>query len=590
MKRCPECGRDYNDDSMSFCLDDGSELLFGPASGSEPPAVAGGQFDEPQTAILHSTAAPGEAPTRAHIHTTEQTAILSTGPGAEPRESLDGLPEKHSFSAHRAAKPLAGLVVAVVVFVGGFIGYRYLSSPDSGAINSIAVLPFQNRSGDPNSEYLSDGLAESLIYRLSQLPDLKVSPTSSVIQYKGKDTKVATIASELGVDAVMTGRLAQIGDNLTISVELVDVRNNKLLWGEQYERKMSELLATQREIATTITRKLQLKLSGEETGLTKKYTNNNEAYQLYLKGRFSWNKRSAESLKQAVEFYNQAIEKDPGFALAYAGLAETYAISQNYVAGTPKETMPKTKAAALRALELDDSLAEAHAALGRYFNDYEFDFAGGEKELRRAIELNPKYAIGHLWLGNILMFQKRFDEALVEFKLARDADPLSLIASAEIANGLTAARRYDEAISQASETLKLDPNFFTARYYLGRAYLYKGMPEEAIAEFRKATAPGDRRRVMGLLASALIRSGKRAEAMEIFDQVKAEAATGDVRPYAMAQIYAALGNKEEALVWMERTVAERWQNAFSFAYIPDFDELRSDPRFKAILKRANLPE
>lgn len=574
---------------MSFCLDDGSELLYGPAS--EGPASAGGQFgDEPQTAILHSTAAPSEGPTRAQIHTTEQTASPPSGAEAEPQRSLGELSEKHSFSANRAAQPLIAVAIAVAVLICGFFGYRYFSASGSGPINSIAVLPFQNRSGDPNSEYLSDGLAESLIYRLSQLPDLKVSPTSSVIQYKGKDTKVATIASELGVDAVMTGRLAQIGDNLTISVELVDVRNNKLLWGEQYERKMSELLATQREIAATITQKLQLKLSGEETGLTKKYTNNNDAYQLYLKGRFSWNKRNAESLKQAVEFYKQAIEKDLGFALAYSGLAETYVISQNYAAGTPKETMPQAKAAALRALELDDSLAEAHAALGRYLNDYEFDFAGGEKELRRAIELNPKYATGHLWLGNILMFQKRFDEALVELKLAKDADPLSLIASAEIANGLTAARRYDEAIAQVNETLKLDPNFFAARLYLGRAYLYKGMPEEAIAEFRKATAPGDRRRIMGLLASALIRSGQRAEAMEILDQVKAEAATGEVRPYAMTQIYAALGNKEEALVWMERTVAERWQNAYSFAYLPDFDELRSDPRFKAILRKTNLPE
>ncbi len=578
MKRCPECRRDYYDDTLSFCLNDGTELVYGLSP------------DEPATAIIQSTDAVGEAPTRAQINTTDQTAILPRGSEAEPRRNLGEATEKRSFSANRAAKPLAALIVAVLVLVGGYFGYRYFKSSGGGPINSIAVLPFQNKSGDPNSEYLSDGLAESLIYRLSQLPDLKVSPTSSVIQYKGKDTKVATIASELGVDAVMTGRLAQIGDNLTISVELVDVRNNKLLWGEQYERKMSELLATQREIATTITQKLQLKLSGEETGLTKKYTNNNEAYQLYLKGRFSWNKRNAESLKQAVDFYKQAIEKDPGFALAYSGLAETYVLFASYLAGTPKESMPLSKAAALRALELDDSLAEAHAAYGYYLNLFEFDFAGGEKELRRAIELNPKYATAHAWLGGILVYQKRFDEAIAEQRLAKELDPLSLISSAEIGNTLMYARRYDEAITQENETLKLDPNFFPARFYLGRTYFYMGMEQEAIAEFRKAATSADRQRVMGSLAIALIKTGQRAEAIEILNQLKAEAANGYVRAYLVAQIYAALGDKEEAFAWMERTIADRAQNSFLFAIAPEFDELRGDPRFKAILKRANLPE
>ncbi len=523
MKQCPECGRNYNDDTMSFCLDDGAELLFGPAT-----------MDEPATAILHSTAAPGEAPTRAQIHMTDHTAVLPRGAEAEPQERLGGLSEKRSFSARRA-KPLAALIVAVLVLVGGYFGYRYFKSSGGGPINSIAVLPFQNKSGDPNSEYLSDGLAESLIYRLSQLPDLKVSPTSSVTRYKGKDTEVKQIASELGVDAVMTGRLAQIGDNLTISVELVDVRNNKLLWGEQYERKMSELLATQREIATTITQKLQLKLSGDETGLTKKYTNNNDAYQLYLKGRFAWNKRNAESLKQAVEFYKQAVEKDPGFGLAYSGLAETYVLFGSFLAGTPKESMPQSKAAALRALELDDSLAEAHAAYGYYLNNFEFDFAGGEKELRRAIELNPKYATAHHWLGVIIAYQKRFDEAIAEGRIAKELDPLSLAVSAEIGNSLAYARRYDEAIAQLNETLKLDPNFFQARIYLGRAYLYKGMNQEAIAEFHKATTPAERRRVMGYLTFALIRSGQRAETLEILSELKAEAASGNVSAFSVAQ-------------------------------------------------------
>lgn len=572
MKRCPECRRDYYDDTLLYCLDDGNALLEGPASLS-------GASDEPATAILHSTAAPGEAPTRAQIQMTDQTAVLPMGTG-------DIVPRHRGFDKRLLAIPFLLAIIAL----GGFFGYRYFKPAGGGPINSIAVLPFQNRSGDPNSEYLSDGLAESLIYRLSQLPELKVSPTSSVTRYKGKDTEVKQIASELGVDAVMTGRLAQIGDNLTISVELVDVRNNKLLWGEQYERKMSELLATQREIAATITQKLQLKLSGEETGLTKKYTNNNEAYQLYMKGRFAWNKRNAESLKQAVEFYKQAIEKDPGFALAYSGLAETYVVFPSYLAGTPKESMPQAKAAALRALELDDSLAEAHAALGRYLNDYEFDPAGGEKELRLAIELNPKYVTAHSWLGLVLSWQKRFDEAIAEAKIASDLDPLSLISSAEVGNTFVAAGRYDEAIAQLNETLKLDPNFSAAHFYLGRVYLYKGMEQEAVAQFRKAATPAERQRVMGYLAVALIRSGERTEALEILGELKAEAADGNVPAFSVAQVYAALGDKEEALIWMERTIADRWYLSYRFAINSDFDDLRSDSRFKAILKRANLPE
>jgi TolB-like protein len=290
MKRCPECRRDYYDDTLLYCLDDGNALLEGPATDkSEPPApllpeegwpkagvvgAAGGPFgDGPQTAILHETAAPGEAPTRAQIHTTEQTAVF-------PSSTAD-IPTTKSFDKRLILAPLA---LAVIV-AGAFFSYRYLYPAESGTIDSIAVLPFENRSESADAEYLSDGLAESLNYRLSQLPNLKVSPTSSVMRYKGKGGNLVEIARELGVRAVMTGKLVQRGENLTISIELVDVPNNKLLWGEQYDRKMSDLLATQREIATTITEKLQLKLSGEEKGITKKYTNDNEAYQLYLKGR-----------------------------------------------------------------------------------------------------------------------------------------------------------------------------------------------------------------------------------------------------------------------------------------------------------------
>ena len=327
MKRCPECGRDY-DNSMMFCLDDGTELLYGPASMdgpatailSEPPASAGGQLGR-------------KSATRAQIDTTDQTAVFRTEAEAEHQESLGGLSERQGKLDYRK-RLFLGLGLAVLLVIGGYFGYRYFNPAASRQIDSIAVMPFVNQSGNSDTDYLSDGIAESLIFRLSQLPGLKVSPVSSVIRYKGKEFDAKKIASELGVGAVMSGRLTQRGDNLTISVELIDAANNKIIWGEQYERKMSELLATQREIATAITQKLQLKLAGNETGLTKKYTNSSEAYQLYLKGRFHFAKRTKEDLNKSIEIYEQAVKLDPQFALGYVGIAESWTVIPSFPYGS----------------------------------------------------------------------------------------------------------------------------------------------------------------------------------------------------------------------------------------------------------------
>src|SRR5262249_40834449 len=300
------------------------------------------------------------------------------------------------------------------------------------AIQSIAVLPFENRSGSSDTDYLSDGLADSLIYRLSQLPNLKVSPTSSVMRYKGKETEVAAVAKALQVDAVMSGRLMQRGDDLSISVQLIDARSNKLIWAEQYERKMSDLLATQREIAASIAQKLQLKLAGDEKGITKKYTNSNEAYQSYLRGRFYWNKRTGESLKKSIEYFNQAIDRDPNFALAYSGLADSYVLFPRYAAGPSQEYFPKAKAAAKRAVEIDDTLAEAHTSLAYVLFNYDWNFAESNREFQRAIELNPNYPTAHEWYGETLRDMGRFDEAIAELKRAQELDPLSLVINSDL--------------------------------------------------------------------------------------------------------------------------------------------------------------
>ena len=465
MKRCPECGREY-DLTMSFCLDDGSELLYGPAK-TEPHASAGGHLDnEPQTAILNSTAAPGEAPTRAQINTTDQTAILHTGAEVEPRESPGGGSEKQSPSAHRPAKPqsqkvklLAGLGAALLILVSGFFGYRYFSNADSRQINSIAVMPFENRNSDADTDYLSDGLAESVIFRLTQIPDLKVSPTSSVMRYKGVSTDIAKIASELGVDAVITGRLTKRGDNLNITVELVDARTIESLWGEQYERKLSELLGTQSEIVTEIVSKLQIKLSGEsEKRLAKRFTDNNEAYQLYLQGRYEWNKFSVDGLNKSISLFERAIQIDPTFALAYSGMADSYVnLGVDYV--SPIDTMPKARVAAMQAIALDNSLAEAHTSLGSYKMFFEWDTAGAEEAYEKAISLDPMYANARHFYSHCLQFSGKEAEAIREMKKALELEPLSLINNAELGWVYYLANQNDAAIEQAQKTIAIDPSF-----------------------------------------------------------------------------------------------------------------------------------
>jgi len=491
---------------------------------------------------------------------------------------------------HKLGVMVGSLFVVALLGVGLWFFYFRVSAANK-TISSIAVLPFQNKSSDADTDYLSDGLAESLIYRLSQLPNLKVSPTSAVMRYKGKELDAQQIAKELGVQAVMSGRMIQRGENLSISVELVDAANNKIIWGEQYERKMSDLLTTQREIATTITEKLQLKLSGENAkGITKKYTESNEAYQLYLKGRYLWNQRTGESLKRATEFYNQAIEKDPGFALAYAALAETYVLFANYEVSSPADSMPQSKAAALRALELDDSLAEAHSALGWYLCQYEFDWIGGEKEFRRAIELNPNYATAHQWLASVFAQTKRFDAAQAEIKRASDLDPLSPIIAVNVAFDLWESRRYDEALKQFERTLLLHPDFTVAQQGLCWTYSAMGKSELAITACRKSLDLTKGAWDKGRLSMVLGSAGHTDEAKKLLQELQTESSQRYIPKMALALAHLGLNQKAEALAMIEQDVAEHGYWVGSMGVEPEFDELRSEPRFKALIKRANLPE
>jgi eukaryotic-like serine/threonine-protein kinase len=484
---------------------------------------------------------------------------------------------------------LAALIALLVLVIGaiGLSFYLHARNPEV-AIDSIAVLPFENRSADPDTEYLSDGLTESLIYRLSQLHNLTVSPRSVVYRYKGKEIDSLKAGSELGVRAVLSGRIVQRGDQLTISAELTDVRHHKQLWGEQYERKMSDLLATQREIAREITENLKVRVSGEEQQLASKhYTESNEAYQSYLKGRFYWNKRTAEALKKAIEYFNQAIEKDPRFALAYAGLADCYSVPANPL--SPREKMPKAKAAAMRALELDETLAEAHTSLAGILAAYDWDWTGAEKEFKRAIELNPRYALAHQWYARYLDATGRHDEGIAEARRAQELDPLSLIMNFEVGQAFYFARKYDQAIEQFKKTLELDPNFPPVYSFFPAAYEQKGMYDEAIAGFQKAITlkAGTEGSLFGL-GHVYAVSGKQGEARKVLNELKQRSGQVYVPGNGMALVYAGLGEKDQAFTWLEKAYEER---SFQMQYLkvePRWDSLRSDARFADLLRRIGL--
>ena len=521
------------------------------------------------------------------VPATVSGSVAATAPANDSHSTSSAEYVVSGIKQHK----LAAMLV-LVVLIGGAAGLGlYLRARNTAvAIDSIAVLPFENKSSEPDADYLSDGLAESLLYRLSQLPNLKVSPSSSVLRYKGKEIDAVKVGQDLGVNAVLSGRIVQRGENLTISIELVDVRYNKLLWGEQYERKMSDLLATQREIAQEIVEKLKLKVSGDDKALAKRYTESNEAYQLYLKGRFYWNKRTAEALTKAIAYFNQAIEKDPGFALAYAGLANCYVLHHGNPQ-PPREKMPKARAAAMRALELDETLSEAHTSLARVLAVYDWDWPRAEKEFKRAIELNPRDALAHQWYGGYFELMGRRDEALAERKKALELDPLSLASNSELGLTYYFARDYDKAIEQFRMTLELDPNFPLATAQLPVNYELKGMYDQAIAGFQKlATQRGDTRWSNSLagLGHAYAMSGKKAEARAVLAELKQRSQQEYVPADSIALVYAGLGEKDEAFTWLEKAYED---HAFKMAWLkvePQWDSLRSDPRFADLLRRMRL--
>ena len=511
--------------------------------------------------------------------------VRPQGPGhARDQKAVAALPGRR-----RAALWTVFALVAAIAAVAFW--YLVIQVPAREKIDSVAVLPFQNKSTDADTEYLSDGLTESLIYRLSQLPGLKVSPTSSVLRYKGKETDPVVIGKELGVSAVMSGRIVQRADRLTISVELVDVRKNALLWGEQYERKLADLLATQREIATEIAAKLQVRLSGDEArGLTKHYTENNEAYQLYLRGRYHFAKRTEGDILRGIEYFQQAIVLDPRFALAYARIAEAYNQMPSYPYCSAKEAAPKAKAAAERALDIDPTLAEAHTALGNYLASYEWNWVEAEREFKRAIELDSNNSATHFRYGQLYLSpQGRSAEAIAEIRRALEREPLDLTMGAILAATYYEARQYDRALDQAKKVHDLEPGFVLGNWVLSEAYFGNGMYGEVIASAERAlrSDPASQFNLQNA-GYAYAMTGRRSDAQEMIRRFRALAKTRYVMSYSLATIYAALGDKEQAFAELDRAYQERDWDLHKVKVDPSMDPLRSDPRFALLLRKVGL--
>ena len=564
MKRCPECRRDYYDDSLIYCLDDGAALLEGPSS-----------MNEPATAVLPPSRVSSEAATRT-FEAGEPTATADV-PAAPRRGAL--------------VPATIGVVVLAALATGAYFLYARWTSP---RIDSIAVLPFVNESGSAEFEYLSDGVTETLINSLSQIPNLSVKGRSSVFRYKGKDVEPQQAASELGVRAILNGRVLQRGDSITLSVDLTDGSTGNQIWGDQYVRKLTDIVALQKEVAKDVAEKLKARLtSAQEQQLAKQHSPDPEAYQLYLQGRFQWNKRTDDGVLKAEQFFQKAIERDPQYALAYVGLADSYIVVDRR---PPLEANPKAKAAALKALELDPTLGEAHAVLANTAFYFEWDWPTAEREYKRAMELSPNYATTYHWYGETLAALGRYDESAAQYARARELDPVSLAIATDQGWIYFHSRQFDRAIEHFKAIIETDPTFVRTHYYLAAVYEEKEMFAEAIQERKKAL----------LLAEsnpAEIEAGEK----QILDAVRTGGAKGywqtilrftlqesaedhkPARSVDLAGIYAKLNDPDKAFEWLDKALEERRSMMVFLKVDPTWDNIRSDPRFAEAVRKVGLP-
>jgi len=519
---------------------------------------------------------------------------IQSHPPAEPTDHADfagklAIPAPKTHPLSRAWKVFALMLLVLVASVAAWKIHSW--KRPSFVIHSLAVLPLESLSSDASQDYFADGMTDELISDLGQIRALRVISRTSVMAYKHARKPLPQIARELNVDAVVEGTVLRSGEQVRITAQLIEAAADKHLWSQSYEGELRDALALQNRVANAIAEQIRINLNPQErAALRTTKVVDPEAYQSYLKGRFFWNKRTADGLRAALAYFNQAIEEDPKYAQAYSGLADTYALLGDWQYGvmTTKEALPKAKAAAVKALELDSTLGEAHNSLAFCLDGFDWDLDAGGKEFRRAIELNPGYATAHHWYAWHLALLRRYDEAITEMKKAQNLDPLSLIIGADLAELLVLAHSYDESISQSRKAIEMDPNFALAHNQLAQAYLQKNMNEEAVAELQKAVElSGGSPTCIASLARAYVASGKRSEAEKLLSNLKQRSTLGYSHASEIAVIYASLGDTNQAMSWLERSYEERFNPGVLLR--PGFDPLRSDPRFQDLSRRVGLP-
>jgi TolB-like protein/DNA-binding winged helix-turn-helix (wHTH) protein len=492
---------------------------------------------------------------------------------------------------HRRPRALKRFGFAFLVVFG--VCAAWMLRPGSRppqVIRSLAVLPLENLSGDASQDYFSDGMTDELITELGQISQLRVISRTSVMTYKGAHKSLPQIARDLNVDAVVEGAVLRSGKQVRITAQLILAAADKHLWARSYEGNLNDIFALQKQVARSIAEEIRIELTPHEQAVLKNVTRvNPEAYEAYLKGRYFWNKRTPDGLKQAIDYFNQAIEKDPNYASAYAGLADSYALAGDWKYGilAPRDAYPKAKAAATRALELDNGLGEAHISLAFCLDAFDWDWDSAGREFMRGIELSPGYATGHHWYGWHLAALGRHGDAIAKLKEAESLDPLSLIISADLAEELLIARRYDEAIKQSRKTVNMDPFFAPAHFVLGEVLLQKRMNNEAVAELQKAIdlSPGSTA-FTASLAYAYAISGVRENAVRILSDLKNRSHDAFSNAPEIALVYVGLEDRDQAMVWLEKAYAERFNPGVLMR--PAFDPLLPDPRFQDLLRRIGL--
>jgi len=543
-----------------------------------------------ETELERSKSPEASSSTTVTENSNQMTAAGAAAPVTLGGEAAQTAPVTESLASrikhHRRSRMIA---LAVLVVAAAGLAYLFYYARPASAIDSIAVLPLVNASNDPNTEYLSDGISEALINSLTELQQLRVIARSTAFRYKGREVDSQAVGRELNVRAVLMGRVRQVADTLNIQVDLVDATTGAQLWGKEYERKISDVLSIKQTIAREVTDKLRLRLSGDEQQrLVKRDTTNAEAYQFYLRGRYYWNKRSPEGIRKAIEQFQQAIDRDPNYGLGYVGVADCYLSLEQYAGVPASETLPKARAAVDRALQLDDSLAEAHASSAS-IDQKLWRWAEAEEEFKRAIGLNPNYPTAHHWYAYYFYVKRQFDDAMREIKRAHELDPLSPVISENVANVYLLKNDLNSAVEQCQRTIELDPSFADAHYILGFAYLKQRRDQDATAEFQKAVELSGRAGTyLGNLGYCYAVTGRRTEALAILKELEAKYTKHESTGQFLAGVYAGLGDKEQAFAWLERDFQQRSGQLPTITWRFHFEDLRGDPRYADLVRRMGL--